>query len=126
MPPACRSSLRHSTSTRARKPESFTRSKAGDRRARARLSTGLFAATALSLAAPCLRRRRVCWGKAAQALLRHGDWTLEIVKRSNAAKGFVLLPRRWVSERTLAWLNRNRRFAKDVDAAVEPPPLGST
>jgi transposase len=48
-----------------------------------------------------------------------GKWTLEIVKRSDAAKGFVLLPRRWVVERTIAWLNRNRRLAKDVEATIE-------
>jgi transposase len=47
------------------------------------------------------------------ALARLGSWTLEIVRRSDTAKGFVLLPRRWVVERTLAWLNRNRRLAKD-------------
>jgi transposase len=43
---------------------------------------------------------------------RLGNWTIEIVKRSDAAKGFILLPRRWVVERTIAWLNRNRRLAK--------------
>ncbi|MCW8309564.1 transposase, partial [Acidiphilium sp. PA] len=48
-----------------------------------------------------------------------GKWTVEIVKRSDAAKGFVLLPRRWVVERTFAWLNRNRRLAKDVEATIE-------
>jgi transposase len=37
---------------------------------------------------------------------------IEIVKRSDHAKGFVLLPKRWVVERTLAWLNRCRRLAK--------------
>ena len=37
----------------------------------------------------------------------------EIVKRSDREKGFVVLPRRWVVERTLAWLNRCRRLAKD-------------
>jgi putative transposase len=37
----------------------------------------------------------------------------EIVKRSDHAKGFVVLPRRWVVERTIAWLNRCRRLAKD-------------
>ena len=38
---------------------------------------------------------------------------VQIVKRSDRAKGFVVLPKRWVVERTLAWLNRCRRLAKD-------------
>ena len=38
---------------------------------------------------------------------------VEIVKRSDLAKGFVVLPKRWVVERTFAWLNRCRRLAKD-------------
>jgi transposase len=38
---------------------------------------------------------------------------LEIVKRSDAAKGFVVLPKRWIVERTIGWLNRCRRLAKD-------------
>ena len=50
--------------------------------------------------------------KLRDALRRIGKWTIEIVKRSDVAKGFELLPRRWVVERTLAWLNRNRRLAK--------------
>ena len=53
------------------------------------------------------------------ALKGQGDWTVEIIRRSDAAKGFVLLPRRWVVERTFAWLNRNRRLAKDVEASIE-------
>jgi transposase len=57
--------------------------------------------------------------KLKDALKNLGDWTVEIVKRSDAAKGFVLLPRRWVVERTIAWLNRNRRLAKDVEASTE-------
>jgi transposase len=38
---------------------------------------------------------------------------VEIVKRSDQAKGFTVLPKRWVVERTFAWLNRCRRLAKD-------------
>jgi transposase len=52
------------------------------------------------------------------ALAKFGDWTIEIVKRAAGAVGFQLLPRRWVVERTLAWLNRNRRLAKDFEASI--------
>jgi transposase len=38
---------------------------------------------------------------------------VEIVKRSDNAKGFAVLPKRWLVERTIAWLNRCRRLAKD-------------
>jgi putative transposase len=44
---------------------------------------------------------------------------LEIVKRSDNAKGFEVLPRRWVVERTFAWLGRNRRLSKDYEALPE-------
>jgi transposase len=53
------------------------------------------------------------------ALAGNGDWTLEIVRRPNAAEGFVVLARRWVVERTLAWLGRCRRLAKDFEATLE-------
>ena len=38
---------------------------------------------------------------------------IEIVKRSDAVKGFAVLPKRWIVERTIAWLNRCRRLARD-------------
>ena len=40
---------------------------------------------------------------------------MEIVKRSDKMKGFVVLPRRWVVERTFSWFGRNRRLAKDFE-----------
>jgi transposase len=40
---------------------------------------------------------------------------IEIVKRSDDMKGFVVLPRRWVVERTFSWFGRNRRLAKDFE-----------
>ena len=40
---------------------------------------------------------------------------VEIVKRSDEAKGFEVLPKRWIVERTFAWLNRCRRLAKDFE-----------
>lgn len=42
-------------------------------------------------------------------------WTLEIIKRSDDQKGFVVLPRRWVVERTFGWLGRYRRLSKDYE-----------
>lgn len=42
-------------------------------------------------------------------------WVLEIVKRSDDVAGFQVLPRRWVVERTLAWLSRNRPLSKDYE-----------
>jgi len=56
--------------------------------------------------------------KLTTALARRGQWRIEIVKRSNQSTGFHVLPRRWVVERTFAWLNRNRRLAKDFEATV--------
>ena len=52
------------------------------------------------------------------ALDRIGEWTIQIVEPSDAARGFEVLPRRWVVERTFAWLGRCRRLAKDWEKST--------
>jgi len=52
------------------------------------------------------------------ALAEMNGRAIEIVKRPDDAKGFVLVARRWVVERTLAWINRCRRLAKDWEAST--------
>jgi transposase len=49
------------------------------------------------------------------AAKRAGKVDLKIVKRSDSAKGFVVLPLRWIVERTLGWFGRCRRLAKDFE-----------
>lgn len=56
--------------------------------------------------------------KLKNAMGRSGDWSIEIIKRSDTAKGFEVLPRRWVVERTFAWLGRSRRLAKDWEKSI--------
>ena len=49
-----------------------------------------------------------------------GEWELEIVERSSAdTEGFAILPHRWIVERTLGWLMRNRRLSKDYERMVQ-------
>jgi putative transposase len=50
---------------------------------------------------------------------RHGRWELEIVERGPGTRGFSVQPRRWVVERSFAWLSRNRRLAKDYQRRVQ-------
>lgn len=54
-----------------------------------------------------------------KARKRSLPWRLEIVGRPREAKGFVLLPKRWVVERTIAWLGRSRRLSKDYERRVD-------
>jgi transposase len=54
--------------------------------------------------------------KMALTVWRTGAWRLQIVKRSDAA-GFVVLPKRWIVERTFAWISRNRRLARATSNA---------
>ena len=44
-----------------------------------------------------------------------GGWTLELVRRPAQRKTFEVIPRRWVVERTFAWLGRYRRLSKDYE-----------
>src|SRR2546422_4203382 len=53
--------------------------------------------------------------KAAKAAAKTGCWTIEIVERSSTAVGFEVLPKRWIVERTFAWLSRFRRLARDFE-----------
>ena len=46
-------------------------------------------------------------------------WTLQIVKRSDDAKGFKVLPKRWIVERTFGWLGRYRRHSKDYEQLTD-------
>ena len=52
---------------------------------------------------------------AADAISRTGKWRFEIVRRKKGAKGFEVLPKRWIVERTLSWIRRNRRLARDLE-----------
>ena len=73
-----------------------------------------------------LRRRfprlKIIWadggyaGKLIDWVARVGGWTLEIVKRLGDVTGFVILPKRWIVERTFAWLGFHRRLSKDYEA----------
>lgn len=95
----------------------------------------------VEVAAPDLRAAFLIWGTMSPVLgfpwLRHvsggggyaserlrdilrriSEWAVEIFKRSDTAKGFTVLPRRWVVERTLAWLNPNRRLAKGFEQTI--------
>jgi transposase len=72
-------------------------------------------------------RRRFAWLELIWADGGYNEWQvdaavaklpllrMEIVKRSDDMKGFVVLPRRWVVERTFSWFGRNRRLGKDFE-----------
>ncbi len=70
-------------------------------------------------------RLRLIWadggyaGKLIDWVLNTHGWILEIVKRAKDTKGFQVLPRRWVVERTFAWLCRYRRLSKDYEVLTE-------
>jgi len=68
-------------------------------------------------------RLKLVWADGAYAHLvepvrKQCGWKLEIVRRPDDAKGFVILPRRWVVERTFGWLGRYRRLSRDFEHTV--------
>jgi putative transposase len=56
--------------------------------------------------------------KLLNAIAELGKWTIEIITRSQSVGSFKAEPKRWVVERTFAWLNRSRRLAKDFEATI--------
>jgi len=67
-------------------------------------------------------RLKLIWADGGYAGPKLGDWVkqfcqwvLAIVKRSDDLRGFAVLPKRWIVERTLGWLNRSRRLSKDYE-----------
>lgn len=75
---------------------------------------------------PLLPRLKKIWGdgayteeKLARWCKEQGGWELEIVERSADTEGFAVLPHRWIVERTLGWLMRNRRLTKDHERMVQ-------
>jgi transposase len=75
----------------------------------------------LAQLAACCQRIKLVWadggyaGKLLSWAKDHLGLGLQIVKRSDDAGGFVVLPRRWVVERTLGWISRHRRCARDYE-----------
>lgn len=54
-------------------------------------------------------------GKLVEWAAELGGWILDIVKRSDQEKGFKVLPKRWIVERTFGWLGNYRRLSKDYE-----------
>ncbi len=73
----------------------------------------------------CFGRLKVIWadGGYAGEFVRPAKTTfkrvIEIVKRSDTAKGFVVLPKRWIVERTFGWFSKYRRLSKDYETRTD-------
>jgi putative transposase len=73
----------------------------------------------------CLPRLQLIWadggyaGQLVQWVQQRCGWLLQTVLRPVGVKGFVVLPRRWVVERTFAWLGRYRRLSKDYERRTD-------
>lgn len=76
--------------------------------------------------APFVPRLKKIWADAAYRgkelagwCKAQGDWDLEVVERTSGVRGFSVQSKRWVVERTLGWLSRNRRMSKDYERKVQ-------
>ena len=58
-------------------------------------------------------------GKLIDWAANFGRWVLQIIERSKDVKGFAVLPRRWVVERTFSWLGKYRRLSKDYESLTD-------
>lgn len=58
-------------------------------------------------------------GKFAEWLENHLGWRLEVVKKEKGQVGFAVLPKRWIVERTFAWLDDNRLLSKEYERTPE-------
>lgn len=58
-------------------------------------------------------------GKLIYYAKRYCGWTLEIVKRSDNIKGFRVVPKRWIVERTFGWFDNYRRLSKDYEYCID-------
>jgi putative transposase len=68
-------------------------------------------------------RLKLIWADGAyvnivESVRKHFGWILEIVRRSSDVKGFQVLPRRWIVERTFGWLGRYRRLSRDFEHTI--------
>ena len=68
-------------------------------------------------------RLKLIWADGAyqhivEKVRKHFGWELDIVRRSDKAKGFEVLPHRWIVERTFGWLGRYRRLSRDFEHTV--------
>lgn len=74
---------------------------------------------------PWFKRLKLIWadggyaGKLIVWAKRYCHFILEIIKRSDDTKGFKILPKRWIVERTFGWLNRYRRLSKDYELHID-------
>lgn len=92
----------------------------------ANLSDNRGARELLSGLAPLMPRMEMLWADSAYAgeklrtwCAEHTGWRLEVVSRNTGSSTFKVLPRRWVVERSIAWLSRNRRLARDYERKVQ-------